>query len=173
MLDPSSLSRRSLLTAGVVLFQPLACASTKLPPSRVSRHLGAALPSFTGTTVNGSEFDSNSSRGMVLLVEFFQCNEGSRSLADAAALYTNKRELVIVGVSLDDSIERTRAFVARREVKFPILFDPKRSVAALVGVTDPKTTLAIDRRGILRWVGDPTKPGVVEQATEALLDESA
>lgn len=110
---------------------------------------------------------------MVLLVEFFQCNRASRSLADAAALYTNERELVVVGVSLDDSIERTRAFVAEREVRFPILFDPKRSVAALVGVTDPKTTLAIDRRGILRWVGDPTKPGAVEQATQALLDESA
>jgi peroxiredoxin len=110
---------------------------------------------------------------MVLLVEFFECDAGSRGLADAAELYTNERELVVVGVSFDDSIERTRAFVAQREVKFPILFDPKRSVAALVGVTDPKTILAIDRRGILRWVGDPTKAGAVEQATQALLDETA
>lgn len=173
MLDPSYLSRRSLLATGVVVLSPLACASAKLPPSRSSEHLGAALPAFTGTTVNGSEFDSNSSRGLVLLVEFFECNAGSRSLADAAALYGDERELIVVGVSFDDSIERTRAFIAQRDVKFPVLFDPKHSVAALVGVTDPKTTLAIDRRGILRWVGDSTKPGVVEQATQALLDESA
>jgi hypothetical protein len=42
-----------------------------------------------------------------------------------------------------------------------------------VGVSAPGTSLAVDRRGILRWVGDPAKPGAVERATEALLDESA
>jgi peroxiredoxin len=131
------------------------------------------LPPFTGTTVNGLEFDSNASRGLVLLVEFFDCNAKSRSLTDAAELYAKNRELVIVGVSLDDSIERTRDFVGARSVRFPVLFDPKRSVAALVGVTEPGTSLAVDRRGILRWVGDATKPGAVQQATEALLDESA
>lgn len=110
---------------------------------------------------------------MVLLVEFFECNAESRSLTDASALYTSNRELVIVGVSLDDSIERTRAFVSEHSVKFPVLFDPERAVAARVGVSAPGTSLAVDRRGILRWVGDPAKPGAVEQATEALLDESA
>jgi peroxiredoxin len=110
---------------------------------------------------------------MVLLVEFFESSAGSRSLADAAALYTKDRELVIVGISLDDSIERTRAFVAEQSVRFPVLFDPERAVAARVGVTEAGTSLAVDRRGILRWVGDPRKPGAVEQATRALLDEPA
>lgn len=173
MLPSSRLPRRSLLLAGTVAALPLGCAAATLPPSRSSRHLGAPLPAFNGVTVNGSEFDSNSSRGMVLLVEFFESDPGSRSLADAAALYTKDRELVIVGIALDDSIERTRAFVAEHSVKFPVLFDPDRVVAARVGVTEAGTSLAVDRRGILRWVGDPTKPGVVQQATQALLDESA
>jgi peroxiredoxin len=168
----SRIHRRSLLVASAVTLLPLGCASAKLPPSRSSRHLGSALPPFAGTTVNGLEFDSNASRGLVLLVEFFECDRGSRSLTDAAELYTKDRELVIVGVSLDDSIERTRAFVAERSVRFPVLFDPERSVAALVGVTDARTSLAVDRRGILRWVGDATKPGAAQQATEALLDEA-
>ncbi len=123
--------------------------------------------------MNGLEFDSNSSRGLVLVVEFFDCTAGSRSLTDASELYANNRDLVIVGVSLDDSIERTRAFVAGRSIRFPVLFDPERSVATSVGVTEPGTSLAVDRRGILRWVGDARKPGAVQQATEALLDESA
>ena len=131
------------------------------------------MPAFTGKTVNGLEFDSNASRGLVLLVEFFECNEKSRSLTVAAELYSSNRELVIVGVSLDDSIEHTRAFVQERSVRFPVLYDPERVVAARVGVTDAGTTLAVDRRGILRWVGDATKPDAVQQATEALLDESA
>ena len=143
---PSCLHRRSLLLAAA--FAPLACASAELPPSRASRHLGSALPAFTGTTVNGLEFDSNASRGLVLLVEFFDCRAGSSSLTNAAELYANNRELVIVGVSLDDSIERTRAFASGRSIRFPVLFDPDRSLAARVGVTEPGTSLAVDRRGM-------------------------
>lgn len=173
MLPSSRLPRRSLLLAGTVAFLPLGCAAAKLPPSRSSRHLGSPLPAFNGVTVNGSEFDSNASRGMVLLVEFFESGAGSRSLAEASALYTKDRELVIVGISLDDSIERTRAFLAQKSVRFPVLFDPERAVAARVGVTEAGTSLAVDRRGILRWVGDPRKPGAVRQATRALLDEPA
>jgi peroxiredoxin len=152
----------------------MACASAQLPPSRSSKHLGEPLPAFNGITVNGSEFDSNSSRGMVLFVEFFEgAEDPSRALADAAALYADHRDLVIVGISLDDAIESARGFVSRHSVKFPVLFDPERTVAGRLGVSGPGTALAVDRRGILRWVGDPSPPGVVRNATEALLDESA
>lgn len=152
---------------------PVACASVPLPPSRSGQYVGARLPAFSGVTVNGSEFDSNASVGMVLLVEFFDCKEGTRSLADAAELYSSNRELIVVGVSLDESLERTVAFTAQRGAKFPILFDPRRSVASRLGVTDPGTSLAVDRRGVLRWIGDVSTPHAVQQAAAALLGESA
>ncbi len=172
VLHRSPFTRRSLLLAGSVALLPLGCASAQLPPSRKSQLLGAPLPAFNGITVNGSEFDSNSSAGMVLLVEFFDCREESRSLDDATSLYASNRELVIVGVSLAESIEATRGYVAQHAVKFPVLFDPKRSVAERVGVTSAQASLAVDRRGILRWVGDSSAPGVIREAAEALLAES-
>lgn len=167
------ITRRSLFAATGATLLPAACASAHLPPSRSSKHLGEPLPAFNGITVNGSEFDSNSSRGMVLFVEFFEGAEDSpRTLADAGDLYADNRELVIVGISLDHAIESARGFVSRHSVKFPVLFDPERSVADRLGVTGPGTGLAVDRRGILRWIGDPRAPGVVRDATEALLGES-
>jgi len=123
--------------------------------------------------VNGSEFDSNASLGRVLLIEFFDCKEGTRSLADAAELYSSHHELTVVGVSLDDSLDRTVVFAAGRGAKFPVLFDPKREVAARLDVTAPGTSLAVDRRGILRWIGDVSNPQAVQQAAAALLGESA
>jgi peroxiredoxin len=168
-----AISRRSLLSATSAALLPIACASVPLPPSRSGQYVGDRLPAFAGVTVNGSEFDSNASLGMVLLVEFFDCKEGTRSLTDAAELYSSHRELVVVGISLDESLERTVAFTAQRGAKFPVLFDPKRTVAAELGVTDPGTSLARDRRGILRWIGDVSTPHTVEQAAAALLGESA
>lgn len=112
---------------------------------------------------------------MVLFVTFFgaSCGSCEQALADAGALYSDNRELVMVGVALDGSLEGARGLVARHELKFPVLFDPDHRVAARVGVTGPKTAIAVDRRGILRWVGDPSKPGVMRDAAEALLAESA
>jgi len=110
----------------------------------------------------------------VLFVEFFDgSREAPRALADAATLYGDHRELVIVGISLDPSIESARGFVSRHSVRFPVLFDPERSVAGRLGVSGPGTGLAVDRRGILRWIGDPATPGAVRDATEALLGEPA
>jgi hypothetical protein len=57
-------------------------------------------------------------------------------------------------------------------VKFPVLCDPGRTVAALLGVSDPGTSLAVDRRGILRWIGDSASPATVQQAALALLGEA-
>jgi peroxiredoxin len=168
------LTRRLLLLATGANVLPVACASAQLPPSRSSKHLGEPLPAFAGITVNGSEFDSNSSRGLVLFVEFFDgSRDAPRALADASTLYGDDRELVVCGVSLDPSIESARGFVSRQGVKFPVLFDPERSVAERLGVSGPGTGLAVDRRGILRWVGDPATPHAVRDATEALLGESA
>jgi peroxiredoxin len=162
------LPRRSLLVgAGVTL----ACGRAALPRSSPSKHLGEPIPAFTGTTVNGSEYDSNSSLGMVLVVQFFalSCESCSHALVDAGELYADHRELVMVGVSLDPSIQSARGLVTRHSLKFPVLFDPEGSVAERLGVEGPKVGLAVDRRGILRWVGDPARPGVVREAAEALL----
>jgi peroxiredoxin len=160
-----------LLAAGSVL----GCAPAALPPSSPSRLLGAPLPPFSGTTLNGSDFDSNASRGMVLAVTFFarSAKPNDNELEAAGTLYSDHPELILVGVSLDDAIETARAQVLRHSLRFPVLFDPDRHVAERLGVDGPRITLAVDRRGILRWVGDAASPSSIRAATEALLGESA
>ncbi len=138
--------------------------------------MGAPLPAFTGLTINGSEFDSNSGIGHVMVVEFFTegCGACERSLVDAADLYEAHSELIVVGVSLDTSIAGVRSQMSRHSIRFPVLHDPERHVAERLGVTDAKMSFAVDRRGILRWVGAPTpNPGAARQAAEALLGESS
>src|SRR5688572_13345465 len=93
-----ALSRRSLLLGAG---SALACAQAPLPKSSPNRLIGATLPAFTGTTVNGAEFDSNSSLGMVLVIGFFRgtCSSCWPALIEASAIYGDHRELVMVGVS--------------------------------------------------------------------------
>jgi peroxiredoxin len=170
-LSRRALVRASLLTAGSLV----ACAPAVLPPSSPSPLLGSPLPAFSGITLNGSEFDSNSSRGLVLAVAFFDSagNSGDRDLDAAGALYSDHPDLVLVGVALDQSIEDVRAQVTRHSLHFPLLHDPDRHVAERLGVSQPRTVLAVDRRGVLRWVGDAGNPAKVRAAAEALLGESA
>lgn len=169
--SPRTLTRRSLLVAAGSAF---GCARPVLPPSSPSPLLGAPLPGFSGTTLNGSEFDSNASRGLVLTVAFFAFDDTSsaRDIEAAGALYSDHPELVMVGVSLDETVERARSQVGHHGLHFPILFDRDRSVASLLGVTQPRTILAVDRHGRLRWVGDATRAHQMRQAAEALLSES-
>jgi peroxiredoxin len=166
------LSRRSLL---LLAGSAVACAPATLPPSSPSQLLGAPLPPFSGTTLNGSDFDSNQSRGNVLAISFFEttCTACDGELEATGALYSDHPELVLVGVSLDDSIEIARAEVRRHSLRFPILFDSERRVAQRLGVEGPRTVLVVDRRGILRWVGNHPSANAVRDAAEALLDESA
>jgi peroxiredoxin len=167
-----TLSRRALLlTTGSFV----ACAPATLPPSSPSPLLGTPLPAFSGTTLNGVEFDSNASRGFVLTVAFFDSQRAAsdRDLEMASDLYGDHHsDLVLVGVSLDASIDIARSQAERHSLRFPILFDPDRQVAMRLGVTRPGTILAVDRRGILRWVGEAKSSITVEQVAEALLAES-
>jgi len=168
-----AISRRSLLLSAL---SSCACSSAVMPSSTPSKLLGGPLPAFTGVTINGSEFDSNASLGHVMVVEFFTeaCEPCEKSLVDASDLYQSHTEVVVVGVSLDESIAGARSQVERHALRFPVLHDPERRVAERLGVTDAKTSFAIDRRGILRWVGAPAKdPGAARQAAEALLGESS
>jgi peroxiredoxin len=171
-------SARYALSRRAIIFgtgSSIACARAALPKSSPNRLIGASLPAFSGTTVNGAEFDSNSSLGMVLVVGFFKGSCGScwPALIEASAIYGDHRELVMVGVSHDTSLDGARSLVAQHALKFPVLFDPEKAIAHRLGVSATMTSLAVDRRGVLRWAGDLSQPATVREAAEALLDESA
>jgi cytochrome c biogenesis protein CcmG/thiol:disulfide interchange protein DsbE len=165
-VDAWDFTRRASVTAA--LAAALGCARTPAlvppPPSSASRLLGAAVPAFHRPTLAGGQFDTIASAGQVLVVDFFAayCAPCRHRLPLLEALHRKRPELAIVGISLDESAERTAALVARYGLTFPVVHDSGAALAGRFRVAELPAAFVVDRAGRLVWAGGG------EQAEDAL-----
>ena len=164
----------------------VSCAHTpdssapELPPASPSRLLGVPAPSFRRPTVQGAGFDTQSTAGRVLLLDFFAsyCQPCRRSLPALQALHRRQRppdsDLVIVGVSLDESPGAALALVERFALTFPVVHDTGNVLAGRFRVSELPATFIIDRGGRVVWAGGGDQPeGAAERAALAVLADVA
>jgi len=112
--------------------------------------VGAAPPVFSGTAVDGRRFDLATTRGQVVLVNFFatwcsNCREEEPLLERLSRQYAG-RGLVVVGVDWNDSGD-ARGFVNELHVTYPALLDSRSRVGSAYGVTDLPESVWIGRDG--------------------------
>lgn len=154
------LSPRSRLLLGLLL--PVACAHADVdeglaPPSAASAVLGAVVPAFKRPSVQGPIFDTATARGRVLVVDFFAgyCIPCQRELPAVEQLAHERRDVVFVGVSLDDDAGLAMRQVARHRLTFPVVHDAGNVLAGRFRVTDLPATFVIDSAGRIAWVSGP------------------
>jgi thioredoxin-dependent peroxiredoxin len=99
---------------------------------------GDLAPAFTGTTQDGSTFDSASLRGQPYVLYFYPkanttgCSVEARGFAQHYPAL-QRAGIAVVGVSVD-SVEDQKSFADKCGVPFPLLADRDRSVARAYGV---------------------------------------
>jgi cytochrome c biogenesis protein CcmG/thiol:disulfide interchange protein DsbE len=107
-------------------------------------------------------------RGKVVVLNFWQsycapCTREARTLAEAARDW-EPRNVVFVGVDVQDLRGPARAFLERFDIRYPIVSDGGPLVGRY-GVTGYPETFFIDRKGLV------VPPHIVGPATRADLDE--
>lgn len=169
-LAPARLSLALGLALGVVLG---GCAAG------VPRGLGHPLAGRQAPTF---EVATTERRGVVLpargttrvtVVDFWAswcgaCTESMPRLERLYRLYAGQG-LVVIGVSVDDSVYEAKAAMRRLDVSFPVTVDLTQSLLGRFGVGAIPLTFVVDRDNTVRWVG--RDPSEVERAVRALLRE--
>lgn len=131
------------------------CAVQPPPPTQPSPLLGQLMPPFESQTVSGNPVISGGYQGHTVVVSFVasKCEPCERALSAANAVYSDERELVVVGVFRRDGAEGVISTAARLALHFPVVVDKDGSMTRQFQVESVPSTFVVDGRGRVRWVG--------------------
>ena len=149
-------------------------ASATAAPGLLSRPApDFALPSAGGTNVRLSEY-----RGQPVILSFWssRCGRCAAQLSGLDRHYATYRSsgLVVLGISVDDDLQRAADYAHDHRTTFPLLLDGSKNVSRAFGIDRLPTTVLIDRSGIVRYLHADDRaddPSYVTQI-RALLDDS-
>lgn len=132
-----------------------------LPPFHDPRlRVGASPFSLAGATLNGQKLSLEALKGKIVLLDFWAtwCGPCLAELPNLKADYAkyHARGLEIVGISLDAEQSDLRAFVRKRAVPWPQIFDGGIYTGAnanAYGLTALPLTILVGRNGKIAAVG--------------------
>jgi peroxiredoxin len=76
---------------------------------------------------------------------------------------SEKLKVGVLSINFDKESEKTKAFVAEKELTFPILFDVRGIVPELYKVEDYCfSVFIIDKEGIIRYISYESTPNIAE-----------
>jgi thioredoxin-dependent peroxiredoxin len=139
---------------------------------------GDPAPEFTAQAHNGELVRLADYRGKSVVVLYFYPMDGTPTCTKQACGFRDayedfaKQGAVVIGVSAD-SLDRHRAFAAKRALPFLLLSDSDGSlrkgyrVSKTLGVVPSRVTFVIDKQGVVRHVFSALFSGP-EHVTEAL-----
>src|ERR1700742_2754808 len=143
--------RRILLAAGMVLSAALVGVSIDAAPSIV----GKPAPDFVLRGLDGRNLRLSEFRGQVVLVNFWARSDGdSRQqmpALDRINITYQRAGLVVLGVSVDEDLRRSKEFAASMGVSYPILFDTGTEIGKDYFLQKMPMTILVDRSGVVRY----------------------
>jgi len=143
--------RRTLLVGSLILSATLAASSIAAAPSIV----GKDAPDFVLRGLDGRNLRLSEFRGQVVLVNFWTRSDGdSRQLMpalDRINITYQRAGLVVLGVSVDDDLRRSKEFAASMGVSYPILFDTGSQIGKNYLLQKMPMTILVDRAGVVRY----------------------
>jgi cytochrome c biogenesis protein CcmG/thiol:disulfide interchange protein DsbE len=129
---------------------PITASSVKHPL------LGVHAPSFSRpAVVNSGALSTDRAKGKVMVVDFWAtycvpCEKEFPKLQTLSERYHG--DVLVYGLSEDDSLEGIAAFVKRTGVRFPIGWDENNAIGQRYKLEKMPTSYIVDRRGVVRFV---------------------
>lgn len=144
--------------------------------SAPSTDVGATMPPYQATLLDGQPFDLAAERKNVVFLNVWAtwcgpCRFEIPELEKMHAKYA-RRGFEVVGVSVDEEgAEAVKPFVKDQAIGYPIALDPAGKIANVLQTTVLPTSVVIDRSGKIVWrrigalVGtDATLDAAIEKA---------
>jgi peroxiredoxin len=143
--------RRTLFAGSLILSATLAASSIAAAPTIV----GKDAPDFVLRGLDGRNVRLSEFRGQVVLVNFWTRSDGdSRQqmpALDRINITYQRAGLVVLGVSVDDDLRRSKEFAAAMGVSYPILFDTGSQIGKNYLLQKMPMTILVDRAGVVRY----------------------
>src|SRR5277367_5795781 len=151
--------RKALRVVSVILCAAMAASPLAAAPSIV----GKEAPDFVLRGLDGRNLRLSEFRGQVVLVNFWTRSDGdSRQqmpALDRINITYQRAGLVVLGVSVNDDLRRSREFAAAMNVSYPILFDTGSQIGKDYLLQKMPVTILVDRAGVVRYSVVGYKPG--------------
>jgi peroxiredoxin len=137
---------------GLLIAAALALAVISPATARVMK--GQASPEFTGTALDGRKVSLSDFRGKNPVLLSFFAAPSRKELPRLKELDEahGAKGLRVIAVSLDEDRATAASLAAQTRVKFPVLLDPKGSIAEKYGVQAIPHLVVIDRQGKVQAV---------------------
>jgi thiol-disulfide isomerase/thioredoxin len=141
------------MRAVVIALLAVACGGSSRTPSSTAREVDLPLPELTLPSLAGGTWTSTSARGSILVIDVWAswCKPCSKGFPKLDALATQRPDIAVVAISLDDDLATMRAFIAEHPLGVTIAQDveqlltrPPLSIAKL------PTVLVVDTAGTVR-----------------------
>jgi thiol-disulfide isomerase/thioredoxin len=119
-----------------------------------------AAPSFSGTTLDGDEFDLAALQGKVVMLNMWAtwCEPCREELPELSRLHQEHQSegFSVVGVNVDvrRMEKKVRRMAADFELPFPVVLDQKNASVRAFEVVGYPTTFIVGRDGSVRWRRD-------------------
>ena len=143
--------RKALCIVSMMLSASLASSSLAAAPSIV----GKEAPDFVLRGLDGRNLRLSEFRGQVVLVNFWTRSDGdSRQqmpALDRINITYQRAGLVVLGISVDEDLRRSKEFAAAMSVSYPILFDTGTEIGKDYYLQKMPMTILVDRSGVVRY----------------------
>jgi thiol-disulfide isomerase/thioredoxin len=165
------------LAIGAVLVS-CAAGETSATTAASSKHplIGIHAPSFSRpAVVNSGSLSTERAKGKVVIVDFWAtyCEPCEKEFPKLQALSDRYHgDLLVFGLSEDDSLEGIAAFVKKTGVRFPIGWDEGNAIGQRYKLEKMPTSYIVDRRGVIRFIhggyGDRVEQQIASEVGQLL-----
>jgi peroxiredoxin len=117
--------------------------------------VGKDAPDFVLKANDGKNLRLSEYRGQVVLINFWArwANDSRREMPALSRINDTyeRAGLVVLGISVDDDLERSRQFADSMKVSYPVMFDTGSELGQDYRLGKLPMTLLVDRSGVVRY----------------------
>ncbi len=125
--------------------------------------IGKPAPDFVLKDLNGRNLRLSEYRGQVVLVNFWArwAGESREEMPALDRINTTyeRAGLVVLGVSIDEDLQRARQFAGSMRLSYPVLFDTGSRIGEDYMLQKMPVTVLVDRGGVVRFMSLGFKRG--------------